>query len=270
MPECGVPERVDALPDVLREASGVTPSRQYEGVLWTHDDSGGEPEIFAIDTAGRLLTTVRVDGATFTDWEDIEIGACDAGDCIYIGDVGNNRRNRDSATVFVIPEPSPTDTVSSPARRLRLRYGGGPAPDAEALFILPGPRLYVISKGIERPITVFRYPGELRFGDVAEMEAIQNLTPEPVSLPDQVTGASASPNGDWVAVRTYTALQLYRVDDGETLLTATLDSAGVDLSPLAEPQGEGVGLQRDGDIWLVSERGLDTIAPLSRLRCTGT
>ncbi|MGH7481803.1 MAG: hypothetical protein ACRELV_06570 [Longimicrobiales bacterium] len=267
-PECAVPERVGALPEALREASGLAASRRHEGVLWTHDDSGGEPEIFAIDTAGRLLSTVRVTDATFTDWEDIEVGPCDVGDCIYIGDIGNNRRDRDSATIFVIPEPAPTETVSAPARRLRLRYPGGPAADAEALFVLPGPAVYVISKGIEQPVTVFRYPGEPRPGVAVELEAVQTLTPEPVALPDQVTGAGASPDGDLVAVRTYTALQLYRPTDGR-LSAALLDSAGIDLTPAAEPQGEGVALGDGGNVWLVSERGLDTIAPLSRLRCSG-
>ncbi|MFQ5551820.1 MAG: hypothetical protein ACE5FJ_11355, partial [Gemmatimonadales bacterium] len=34
---------------LLREASGVAASRSYPGTLWTHHDSGHEPEVFAIN-----------------------------------------------------------------------------------------------------------------------------------------------------------------------------------------------------------------------------
>lgn len=264
-PTCETPERAADLPAEVRESSGIAASRTHTGVLWTHNDSGGDAVLFALDTSGALLGSVAVTGADFTDWEDIEAGSCDGGECLYIGDIGNNRGARGEGVIYRISEPAPDAPASAPAERFPIRYPEGNW-DAEALFVLPGPELYVISKGVDQPVTLFRYPPPLRPDEPVRLEPVQRLTEAPVSLPDQVTGASADPDGRWVAVRTYTALQLYRHDGGA--FEATLDSAGVDLSTLVEPQGEGVGIAADGVIYLSSERGLHDAAPIGRLRCS--
>src|SRR5689334_12926657 len=65
---CAVTNRA-MLADVP-EASGLTISRRHDGLLWTHNDSGNEPVLFAIDTSGRARGRVRV-SARLRDWEDI-------------------------------------------------------------------------------------------------------------------------------------------------------------------------------------------------------
>src|SRR5215207_1575918 len=59
---------------VLVEISGVAASRAHPGVLWTHNDSGGAPEVYAVAQDGADLGTYAVDGARATDWEDIAVG----------------------------------------------------------------------------------------------------------------------------------------------------------------------------------------------------
>ncbi len=258
--------RIGALPAVVRESSGVDAGRERPAVLWTHNDSGDGPRLVAVDTLGALLGVVEVTGAAAFDWEDLATGPCDGGgSCLWIGDIGNNHRNRDTVSIYSVPEPRPGDRATARAVRFSVRYPDR-AWDAEALFVLPGPRLYVVTKGIDHPVTVYRYPGAPTPDTLVTLQEVQRLSAGPVALPDQVTAAVATPDGRWVAVRTYTALQLYRVG-GDGRLTPALDSAGVDLSPLAEPQGEGLGYGGHGRFYLTSERGLDTVAPLSRLRC---
>jgi hypothetical protein len=93
--------------------------------------------------------------------------------------------------------------------RFPIRYPDGPQ-DAEALFVLPDTTVYIISKGRNGPITVYRYPPPLRAGERVLLEPVQQLSPGLVQLPDLVTGAAATPDGRTIAVRTYTHLQLYR------------------------------------------------------------
>jgi hypothetical protein len=60
----------------LIESSGVTPSTRRPGVLWTHNDSGDEPRLYATDSAGDDLGSILVVGARNVDWEDLGGGPC--------------------------------------------------------------------------------------------------------------------------------------------------------------------------------------------------
>jgi hypothetical protein len=84
------------------------------------------------------------------------------------------------------------------------------------------------------------------------VEEVQHLGEGPRILPRQVTGASASPDGRVVAIRTYESLQFYEIQP-DTL--AALDAGLVNLRPLGEAQGEGVGIGLDGLVALTSEGG---------------
>ena len=48
----------------LDEISGIVVSRQNPGVLWVHEDSGNPAVLTALDTSGRTLATLTLDGAT--------------------------------------------------------------------------------------------------------------------------------------------------------------------------------------------------------------
>jgi len=73
----------------------------WRNMIWTHNDSGGEPAIYAIDTAsGKILQTITLTGASNVDWEDITHDEA----FIYVGDVGNNRGTRKDLKIYKIPK----------------------------------------------------------------------------------------------------------------------------------------------------------------------
>jgi hypothetical protein len=265
-PPCSGLQRVAILPSRIDEASGVAVSRRHRDVLWIHNDSEGEPQLYALDTRGRLIRSFEVPVADQTDWEDIEIGPCPAGECLYIGDIGDNLHERDDRAVLRLPEPDPrAGGDAPPVERFPIRYPDG-ARDAEALFVRPDGSVWILSKGRSGPVTLYRYPPPLRAGERVTLERVQQLTDGLQQLPGQVTGATATPDGRHVLVRTYAWLQLYRFE--ADTLAPVWSGAGLDLRPLQEPQGEGVGLGPDGSIYLVSEVGpLEQAAPLSRVEC---
>ena len=55
----------------MDEISGLAASRRHRDVLWMHDDGGNPERLFAVSTNGTRLATLRVEGVTKTDWEDI-------------------------------------------------------------------------------------------------------------------------------------------------------------------------------------------------------
>lgn len=253
-----------ALPASVPESSGAAIGRRDPEVIWTHNDSGGEPTIYAVSRSGQALGQVRLTDAQNYDWEDIAIGQCVAGSCLYLADVGDNPEDRSEIVVYRVDEPAPADTQTAPAEIFRMRYPDRPR-DAEAVFVLPGERLYIVSKGRSDAVALFRYPGSLRSDEVVTLERVQEITDSRPSLPDQVTGASASPDGTMVAIRTYAALHLYGVN-GDVLSQSPVLSQS--LRTLGEPQGEAVALGRDGDIVLTSEAGQGSGPSMALIRCT--
>ena len=165
-------EEVGAVPDELKESSGLAISRTQPGVLWSHNDSGDGPNLYAIDMSGKLLARFSVTNATARDWEDISAGPCPAdvavpaspgrSECLFIADMGDNDSVRPDLTIYIVVEPrvggagSATSPTVAP-RSFRFRYPSGPT-DAEALAVRPNGDLTIVSKGRSGTIDFFSIP----------------------------------------------------------------------------------------------------------------
>ena len=255
----------------LRESSGVAVSRTHHGVLWTHNDSGDGPFIYATDTAGSDRGTLRVTGAAAVDWEDIALGPCPraTGSCLYLADTGDNNEVRSSVFVYAVPEPAPPATgdslaTTSPAAVLQLVYPGGPA-DVEAIYVARDATLYFVTKGRSRGVRLLKVPRDAwQRGGIVAAELVQQLpiTPQP-RLGRMVTGAALSPDGAHVVVRTYTELYVFATQPDGTLApnpTVCL------LGPL-EPQGEAVDYVDATTLVLTSEAARGVPGIIHIVRC---
>lgn len=246
--ECRITEPEVALGTHVREASGASLDRRTPGAFWTHGDSGNPPVLYAMGVHGELLGRTRVAGAQNRDWEDMAIGACPGGTCVYVADIGNNVAGEMDLVLYRAPVPAATDSATRPAEAFRARFPGR-GRDAEALFVMPQGEIYLITKGRTDPVELWRWPTPLRAGRV-ELERVRELAPRVRQLGDLVTGAGASQDGRWVAVRTYGRLAIYRAAD---LLGTGGPAFTMDLAPLGESWGEAVAIDSDGTLLLVSE-----------------
>ena len=251
----------------IRESSGLAKGRSNPAVLWTHNDSGNDAVLFGLDSTGTTVARVPLLGTTTVDWEDLEAGPCEDGNCLYVADIGDNGRQRESVSIYVVPEPAAGSSGVKPLRHLVARYPDG-AQDAEGLFVLPNGQVHLVTKGRHGEIALYRYPRAATSG-VATLERVRTLLPRPKSNLDRVTSATASPNGRWVAIRTYRTLYLYPTKaliSESKALPLTFD-----LTPLKERQGESVALTDGGELWLTSEaKGGRDRPTMVRLQCTLT
>ncbi len=257
-----VAEGID-LPAELAQSSGVAVSLEHPGVLWTHVDDGAHT-LYAISDQGRIVARFPLD-RKLTDWEDINLAPCPGGgSCLYLADLGDNYEEHRGGQILRVPEPDPAHPDTLSPESFPVRFPDGPR-DTEALLVLPGERIYVVTKGRNDPVTVYAYPPPLR-SDTVTLEEVQQLTDGPRIFPNQVTGGAVAPDGRVMAIRTYTSLDFYRLS-GDTL--APLAGGHVDLRPFREPQGEGVGIGPDGEVALTSEGGpAGGPGRLTRLRCS--
>ncbi len=257
------PARV-ARPELV-EASGLAASRRHDGVLWAANDSGRAAGLFAVGVDGTDLgffALVR-DGASVdtADVEDLAI----VDDTVYLADIGDNARRRDTVSIIAVTEPEPgTDGTIEWDRTIEVRYPDGPT-DAEALLVDPvRGELVILSKDLDAPADPTRLytvplptgpdgdgPGD---GGGATVEAAPAGTIDVAALtagsagfsintllfPGVVTGADLSPAGDLIALRTYGSVWLFPRHPALSVAEALTTTTPCEVGSAAEAQGETV------------------------------
>src|SRR5215831_4434745 len=99
--------RIGQLQVQLNEASGVAASRRFPGRLYHINDSGDAGNIYLTGMDGRDTRTVRIAGFDPEDTEGMSLGPCPGNlraSCLYVGDIGDNDRNRKSIEIVVLDE----------------------------------------------------------------------------------------------------------------------------------------------------------------------
>lgn len=173
--------------DDVRESSGLARSTFKRPVLWTHNDSGDKPRIFAIKRNGSTRGVLSLRGASFRDWEDIARGPDRS---LWVGDIGDNGRRRDDVTVYRVKEPRKVRSRSVPTTAYDFRYPDG-AHDAEGLFVKPRTgRLFIVSKSRDGG-ALYRAPKHLSTRSVNKLTKVR-------SVPVSITAAAYRPGGGFV------------------------------------------------------------------------
>ncbi len=278
-------DELAVLPDELRESSGLAVSRTQPGVLWSHNDSGDDPNIYAIDQSGRLLAIVPVANATARDWEDIAAGPCPASllattsrpgsNCLYLADIGDNDQVLEELTVYVVVEPALPVTGAKvlpvPAQLFRFRYPDEPH-DSEALAVSPNGDVTIVTKGRRGAAEFFGMSGDdvaraLTSHEVLTAEDLGNTGIQPdAAISRLVTSAAVSPDGTTLAVRTYNEVFFYRAVKGEEGIRWQDLRHRCFLGDL-EPQGEAIAYLDDKTLLLTSERSRGRPGTIHRLQC---
>jgi len=275
----------------LVESSGVAVSRAYPGLLWTHNDSGDGPYLYATDLRGTNRGALLVPGADAIDWEDMSLGPCpvafplhprpppvNAATCIYLADTGDNLEFRPFVTIYAIPEPPPPErasdtsgTTRAPAV-LRLRYPDG-AHDVEAVYVSPrDTAVYLVSKGATRgsAIRVYRVDRSAwrttdTTSDIVVATLVQTLDIHPNSEAGRVVTAGAiREDGRLVALRTYSEIYLFYPGVGGRLLPArerACNIAGIEVG------GEAIDFLDASTFVLTSEAGRSRPGTIDTVQC---
>lgn len=242
--------------EAISEASGLVWSRVHANVLWTHNDSGHDAQVFALDDTGERLGTFSLGGKSL-DWEDMAIGPgpSPAQDFLYLGDIGDNGLVRTSIRIYRVPEPRTPDIGGSDSPTegvvvLEATYPDGPH-DAETLLADPlSGDLFVVTKA-GTTSQVFRWPAPQRRGETVTLEEVGTVTHAATTS----TGGDISPRGDFVIVRTYLGARLWLRPRGTTLAEA-FASEPCQLPLRFEPQGESIGIRPDGHGYTTLSEGV--------------
>ena len=214
----------------LAEISGLVKSARGD-FYWTHNDSGDDPRLFAIDATGTPLWPAwrrvsfddwqghAIANAANFDWEAIALHD----EVLYIADVGNNSNARRDLGVYAVREPDPlaVDKMRAllflPVRYPDQREQPGRVWhfDCEAVFVHQG-KLHFITKHREARRNRFERGAKLYRLDTYHTDRDNALTL--IGRHDAIlaaTDAALAPDGSRLLVSSQEALWLFERPDGE-------------------------------------------------------
>ena len=221
-------------PDI-REASGLALSRRQDGRLWTMNDGGSAPVLYALSSDGTEHGTVHLTNTRNVDWEDMASFELGGTPWLLVADVGDNLTKRQQVTLYIVAEPDLSTQVAVSSRQIRFRYPDGPL-DVEAVAVDANEqRVYLLSK---RTVPARLYSVPLATSGSTSNEIITATylgtvasIPQPTqddqdrALAEQnwhwqPTAMDFSADGKMAVILTYPAAYLYDRQNGESWLDA--------------------------------------------------
>lgn len=251
----------------LAELSGLAAPG---GRLFATPDAGADERIVELGSDCTVLQRVPAP----VDPYDVEDMAAGPDGRLWLADVGDNSRSRETVALISVDPDSGTGDL------YRLRYPDGPQ-DAETLLVPADGIPVIVTKSLFGPSGIYRPAGNraLTAADSpgpTDLERIGTLALGPTDTPggpipgassSMITGGAVSEDGTVAAVRTYTDVYLFHAPDGDV---AAALSSGPDLriAVPGEPQGEAIAFTSDGDLLTASEAASESSAlpPIQVLR----
>lgn len=250
--------------NALTEASGIAASRRNPGVLWSHNDSGGSNNVFAIGLNGADLGLFTLLGATAVDWEDIAIGPGPVAgtDYLYVADTGDNLNIRPNVKIYRVPEPTvnpaaPGGSISlGGVQTITLAYPDG-SRDSETLMVDVNGDIYVVTKRVSAVGRVYRAAFPQATTGTITLQFVGQIPWGAANGTGGATGGDIAPDGSAVVVRRLSsftpAATLWRRAPG-TNLADVFAQPGCDLTLPAEAQGEAIAFSpHDLGLYTISE-----------------
>lgn len=229
----------------IHESSGLALSAKHDDLVYTINDGGGRPTVFAVQlSTGAVVGVTDVKGLDVDDTESI---AVDEEGTLWLGDLGDNDHVRDDISIVAFPEPGPGDHRLASADQHRVALPDGPV-DIEAMLVDPDDgRVFLVSKNRNGLGSIFRLP-ELTPGATASAEDIG------ADAPRGVSDGAFTHDGRWALLRTGREVWVYNPKTWKPVRR-------LETPPLS--QGESIAVERGDRSVLLGSEG--TNSPIVRV-----
>ncbi len=233
----------------LHESSGLAASRRDSNLLWSHNDSGDKPRLFAFAADGTELGECTITGAIARDWEDMASFERNGKPFLLIGDTGDNSRRRDAYTLYRVPELPVSAGKMTVDQVVKFQFEGGPN-DCEAIaYDSSLDQVVLISKGWEGKSNIFTLDWPAKGSQekcVAKRVGELNVA--------AITALDISPDGRRAIVLTYGPAYQFTRDADESWQDAFGGKGSLVILPFRR-QGEAICYGSDGQtLFSTSER----------------
>ncbi|MGL4632142.1 MAG: PE-PGRS family protein [Leadbetterella sp.] len=240
----------------FQEASGIAASTSIDNSIWVIEDSSGDPGIpsgIHLVNSNGVYRRYYPFNFTNKDWEDLAVGpGPEAGQSyIYIGDIGDNKKERDDNRIYRLLEPKLEESSVERVDQIRYRYSTGQKYNSETLLLDPQTRdLYIITKE-EFNVLVFRisYPQS-----VTEINNAEFMGTIPYTA---VVGGSISAKGDEVLLKTYFSVLYWKRKEKESIYELLKRNSDLNPKYVQEPQGESIAWDKNASGYYTLSESLE-------------
>ena len=273
--------------NLINEASGIETSRKFPGRLYHINDSGGGQFFYITSSRGDKTQKIRIDreASKKSDFEDLSVGSCyENKSCLFIGDIGDNRKRKDSVEIIVIEELEKYRTFVKPLKRMKLVYPDR-SHNAEGMAVHPNGDIYIITKeeNLEEseayPAKVYRLTAEKWQSSGNKMQLLEYvaeidfrlLNPSGTAYGQVVSSFDIAPDGKSFLLLTYENALEFNIDLSENGIKETRqlkkgqDYKVIELKSL--PQQESISYLPSGKGFLYNTEFHWFEAPIIRVDC---
>lgn len=241
----------------IEEASGMAFSRDHDGLIYTHNDSGGGRRVYLIDSLGKGMGVFKLKGVWNRDWEDIAVGPGPDPklNYVYVGEIGDNQLKYTNIFIYRFPEPEQfLEAMEVEPEILKLSYPDG-AKDAETLMVDPISKdIFILTKRDSLNI-LYKTTQEAFESKEAVLEKVMEL-PFTMSVAGDI-----SVDGKEILIKNYFTVYYWRRNENETIAQALARDPLI-LPYKPEPQGEAIGFHPNGKSYFTLSEKRFNIEPV--------
>jgi len=262
-------KEVFELPKHLDESSSVEVTSKSDWI-WTLEDSGNAPELYALDKTGAVKNTLSITNAKNNDWEDL---ASDDEGNLYIGDFGNNDNDRQNLAIYKVDASDLKHKSAAISKKISFYYPeqtefppkkSKHVFDAESFFYYRN-NFYIFTKNRSS-----KFNGRTTLYQVPDQEG--NHSAKLISTFDTcdgfshcaVTSADISPDGKKVVILSSTYIWIFTDFTGNNFFNGK--SQQIDLESFT--QKEGICFIGNDKLYITDERKKKTGGYLYQLDLT--
>ena len=236
----------------IKEASGLVESIENPSGLWTHNDGGDGPFLYFISNLdAKILKKISLVGIKNEDWEDLAIGPSileDTSTYIYLGDIGDNKKNKTIKKIHFFREPKIKDFDNELIEINDIKtisfYSEKKIENFETLMIDPNSKeLFLIAKNKKKKQNIYKIDTEnIEIDEI--QKAKKYLTLNLNNLKGEVTGGEISRNGQKCLIKTYKNVFLWERKKDEKWKNIWSQAPKI-LKYIPESQGEAICWSND-------------------------
>ncbi|WP_298555524.1 hypothetical protein [uncultured Algibacter sp.] len=225
------------LPNSLKEASAIEKITN-SNLLWTIEDSGNKNNIYGLNLKGKIIKDIDINNSSNIDWEDL---TSDNQGNLYIGDFGNNSKNRDDFTIYKV---SNFNTNKTEAQRINFILPKKVKPkDFEAFFLFKD-YFYLFSKE-NKSSMLFKVPNQVGLHTATLIKAF-NLD----GKNHRITSADISKDGKTIVLLNHNKLWKITNFKNDLFFEGKIQELKFDHNS----QKEGVCFKNNSSVYITDER----------------
>jgi len=225
------------LPNDLKEIS-ATEILPNSDLIWVIEDAGNKNNIYGLDTRGKIIKDIDISNASNIDWEDL---TSDNLGNLYIGDFGNNSKNRDDFTIYKVTTFDKDETIADRINFILPK--DMKSEDFEGFFLLNN-HFYIFSKE-NKTSKLIKVPNQIG-KHTAELVTDFNLD----GKHHKITSADISDDGKTIVLLNHDKLWKITNFKGDDFFKGTIE----ELKFNHDSQKEGICFVNNSTVYITDER----------------